>query len=329
MGGEAILTARDVEALAGAFQKSAVILAGVELGLFTALSGAALTSEQAARAVGADPRAVDRLLRALVQLGLVAVQGATFGNSPAAERLLSETSPDFLAGLKHMANLYRGWGGLSRAVRAGGAVRERSLEDSDAESFIAAMHHRAKATAPALAAALGLGGVRRVLDVGGGSGAFSMAFCRAEPGLSTVILDLPHVLELTREYLAAEGLSGRVALLPGDYLDTDFGNGFDLVFFSAIIHINTPEQNRQLLSKAFRALLPGGRAAVQDFVMDEDRMRPERGVFFALNMLVNTSGGDTYTESEIRAWLDAAGFTRAERTNTGPTTAMITAVKPG
>lgn len=321
-------TARDLEAMAGMFRKSAALLAACELNLFTALSGAARTPQDAARSVNADPRAVDRLLRALAVLGLVEETGGRFRNTPLSERHLVQGAPEYIGGLGHQANVYRSWGDLAQAARRGGSMPRGPENPEAVRRFIAAMHHRAQVQAPGLAAALGLAGVRRMLDVGGGSAAFAMAFCLARPELSAVVLDLPHVLDLTREYLAAEDMEHRVELQPGDYLEADFGAEFDLVFFSAIMHINSPLQNRRLLSKAFAALNPGGRVAVSDFVMDDDRMGPEQGVFFALNMLANTREGDTYTESEYRQWMTEAGFTEFTRAATGPATALLAARKP-
>jgi hypothetical protein len=114
----------------------------------------------------------------------------------------------------------------------------------------------------------------------------------------------------------------------GNYLTDGLGDGYDMVFLSAVVHINSFEENRELVRKAFHALNPGGRIVIQDFVMDEDRTSPPMGAVFALNMLVNTAHGDTYTEREIREWLSSAGFAAAVRVDTGPATAMVIGVKP-
>ena len=313
-----VFTAKGLEAMARGFQRSAVVLAAVELGVFTALSNGSATARGTAKLINADPRGTDRLLRALAHLGLVESTETGFRNTPVSERFLSEASPEFMAHFKHQANVYRSWGTLAQAVKAGGAVHERSQSPEATRDFIAAMHFRAQYVADQCAAGLGLTGVDRVLDVGGGSGAFSMAFCRARPELSATLLDLDHVLDLAREYVAAESLEQRISFLPGVYHTTDFGQDFDLVFFSAIVHINSPEQNQALLKKAHDALRPGGRVAVRDFIMDEERMKPERGVLFALNMLVNTPGGDSYTEAELRDWMAGAGFEDMELVETDP-----------
>jgi predicted O-methyltransferase YrrM len=182
--------------------------------------------------------------------------------------------------------------------------------------FIAAMHYRAAQQAPAVASILQLDGVRRVLDVGGGSGAFAMAFAEAQPGLEAVVFDLPNVVPITRRYVAAAGLTARVTTATGNYLTDGLPGGFDLVFLSAVVHSNAPDENAALLRKCAAALNAGGRVAIMDFVMNDDRTAPAPGALFALNMLVATDRGDTFTEGEMRGWLAAAGLGQGPRLDT-------------
>jgi predicted O-methyltransferase YrrM len=227
--------------------------------------------------------------------------------------------------------MWHSWSGLTDAVREGkpalrAAINERG--ETWLKPFIAAMHHRAAQQAPAVAELVGLGGVARVLDVGGGSGAFAMAFAAKQPGLVAVVFDLPNVLPLTREYIAEAGLTSRVTTAVGDYLDDALPHGFDLVFLSAVIHSNSAAQNSALLRSCAAALNPGGRVAVVDWVMDEDRVAPAAGAFFALNMLVATESGDTFTEREIRGWMIGAGLAPGPRIETGFGTSIVFGAAP-
>lgn len=111
--------------------------------------------------------------------------------------------------------------------------------------------------------------------------------------------------------------------ISGDYKRDDFGRGYDLVFLSAIIHSNSYQENKELIKKCVHSLNPGGQLIVQDFIMDESRTIPGFGAIFALNMLVNTQAGDTYTESEVRAWMENAGLKDIERNDTGSVTSLI------
>jgi len=310
--------------LAAFFQRSRVLLTAFELDLFTVLNDQSLTSGEVASAIDADPRATDRLMNALVALGLLGKDGRRFTNLPAAARFLVRGRPGFLAGLGHTANLWRTWSGLTDAVRHGGAGSRAPINDRGDDwlrSFIAAMHGRATAAAPEVVALAGLEKPSRVLDLGGGSGAFAMAFARA--GHTAVVFDLPNVVPLTRAYVRAESLAASVEIAAGDYLQDPIGEGFDAVLLSSVVHSHPPDENRRLIAKVTRALNPGGRIIVRDFLMDEDRRGPLQPALFALNMLVGTSGGDTYTEGEVRAWLEEAGCREVTRRDTAIASLVI------
>jgi SAM-dependent methyltransferase len=314
-----------IRELAMNFQSSRVLLTAVELRVFSLTGDGGLTSADVAGRAGSHPRATDRLLNALCAMRLLVKRDGRFWNTPEARRYLDDGSPEFAAGLAHTASMWHGWSGLTDAVREGrpalrAAINERG--DGWLKPFIAAMHYRAAHQAPEVAALLGLDGVGRVLDVGGGSGAFAMAFAAKAPGLVAVVFDLPNVLPLTRGYVADAGLSSRVTTSAGDYLADPLPKGFDLVFLSAVIHSNSPEQNAALLASCAAAVNPGGRVAVVDWVMDDDRVTPSVGAFFALNMLVATDRGDTFTEDEIRGWMNAAGLAPGPRIDTGSGTSI-------
>jgi len=322
----AVSPMRDILDLAMAFQRSRVLLTAYELDLFTALGAERRSAAEVARAIAAEPRATDRLMHALCTLGLLETQGDRFANTPAAARFLVRGAPEYMAGLLHSVHLWNSWGTLTPAVRRGGSVLAAPVGERDEAwlaAFIAAMHWRGQQHARGVVGRLELSGVSRVLDVGGGSGVYAMAFAQAKAGLSAVVLDLPQVIGLTQRYIREEGLGERVTTVAGDYLTDDLGDGFDLVFLSAIIHSNSPEENRALIRKSAAALNPGGQLVVQDFIVDEDRTGPPFAVLFALNMLVGTAAGDTYTESEVRAWMAAAGLSGVGRTNTEVGTALI------
>jgi len=296
--------------LAGGFKASRALLTAFELGLFTALGESGATAAGAARAIDADPRATERLLCALCALELVEKRGGVYCNSPAAQRHLVASSPGYLAGLCHTGNLWDAWSTLTACVRKGCRVQRMT---GWTENFIEAMHSRARRVAPRLVDYLELAGATRMLDVGGGSGVFAMAFVREDPERRATLLDLPDVIPIARRFLEAEHLAERIECVEGDYHEADFGEGYDFVLLSAILHINSAEQNRALLEKTARALLPGGLVVLREFLVDESRTAPVHAALFGLNMLVATERGDVYTESEIAGWLAEAGFTDIRR----------------
>lgn len=322
---------QDVFDMLGGFQKSRVLLTAYELGIFTALGGEKKKSEDVAEAVAADPRATDRLMNALVAIGLLEKSGGLFSNTPFAAQFLVKDSPAFMAGLAHMNHLWDSWSTMTAAVRAGRSVSAKHIDDRGDKwltAFIAAMHARAYRSAPGVVALIDLTGVSRTLDLGGGSAAYSMAFVRARDGITGTVYDLPNVLPITRGYIEREGLADKIDTVTGDFNVNPIPGGYDLHFMSAIIHSNSPEQNEALMKKSAAALNPGGQCVVQDFIMDEDRTSPEFGAIFALNMLVGTECGDTFTEAETAGWMIDAGLRDISRIDTQVGTALIIGRKP-
>jgi SAM-dependent methyltransferase len=320
------LTAKSLTEMATAFQRSRPLLTAFELGLFTVLNSESRTSAATADALGTDPRATDRLMNALVALGLLEKKDGAFRNTPLAAAHLVKGRPDYLGGLGHTNHLWDTWSRMTEVVRAGHPVALAETNDRGDDwlrPFIAAMHNRGRQTAAEVVKQLDLDGVSRVLDVGGGSGVYAMAFVRARVGISAVVFDLPNVIPLTRMYVQQEGLSAEVTTATGDYLSAPLGEGFDLVFMSAVIHSNAVDDNRLLFGKAAQALNRGGRLVVQDFLMTEERDGPLLPALFALNMLVGTPEGDTFTESEVRSWMTGAGFADVERRDTPFGTSLV------
>jgi SAM-dependent methyltransferase len=204
------------------------------------------------------------------------------------------------------------WSRLTDVVRHGKPARElpaaSEAPDERTKRFIGAMQHYGRQRAPEVAWLIDLAGVTRILDVGGGSGAFCHEFLGRLPGATATLFDLPPVLPLARRYAEDAGLADRMDFVAGNYNTDALPQGYDLVFMSAIVHINSPEQNIRLVAQGAEALRPGGRLVIRDWVMTSDRTQPAAGALFAINMLVNTDVGDTYTADEMREWMEAAGL---------------------
>lgn len=301
------------------FRASRVILSAFELGFFSLLGDQSLDAGTIAAQAGADARACERLLNALCALGLVKKVQGRFRNSRVARDFLVAGKARFMAGLAHSARQWHSWSTLSDAVRRGTAVHRGSAargDEAQRRGFIAAMHERASVQAPRIVRLLDLSAVERCLDIGAGSGAYAIALARAVRSLRVTAFDLPGVLPLTREYVRRAGLAQRIDLAAGDFLRDDFGTDYDLVLLSAVVHMNDETQNRGLIARAAAALKRGGQLVVQDFIMGADRTRPAVGALFALNMLVATARGDSYTAAEIGSWMRAAGLKKVKKIDT-------------
>jgi len=313
------------------YMPSRCILTALELDIFTAVGDGA-NAEQIGTRIHANARAVGMLLNALVALGLLRKSGDNYKNTPESARFFVQGSKDnHRNGLLHTANIWHRWSTLTDAVRTGTRIRVRVDGDDTPEwtrNFIAGMQHNAKDRAPLVAIALGIFGVRRILDLGGGSGAYSIAFAKAGPDVQCEILDVPEVVPLTAEYVSKAGVSGQVSLRPGDMLRDDFGSGFDIVMLNAICHMFSEGQNRDIFRRAHQALAPNGRLVVQDFILDPDKTGPQHAALFSLNMLVATDAGASYSGSDYIRWMKGAGFTDVRRINMpGPSDLIVGLVR--
>jgi (2Fe-2S) ferredoxin/predicted O-methyltransferase YrrM len=293
------------------FQESRAVLTALELDLFTAVGDGAGAVEVAAR-LRTDARATEMLLNALASLDLLVKREGVFHNSPAAARYFTAGSRDNAQpALLHTAHLWQRWSTLTDCVRAGTAVTNAEIADRGqdwTEAFIAAMHRNASERAPLVVRTVGAESVRRMLDVGGGSGAYSIAFALANSALQADILDLATVEPIARRHIQEAGVTNRVKVRAGDLRSGRLGEGYDLVFISAICHMLSAEENLDLLRRCHEALAPGGRVVIQDFILEADKTAPRFAAMFALNMLVGTRRGSSYSEPEYAAWLGEVGF---------------------
>ncbi len=290
----------------------AILAAAADLDLFDAVAGSPRTAADLARRLRCKTRGVTILLDALAASRLLEKSGDAYSLPPRLAALLTRKGKESVLGMaQHQANCMRRWAELARAVRSGRPVLVRPSvrgHARDQEAFIEAMDN---VSAPNAARVIrGVQPLRftRLLDVGGASGTWTIAFLRACPSARATIFDLPPVIPLARQRLTAAGLAGRVELVPGNFMKDPLPRGADLAWVSAIVHQNSRAQNRALFRKVFQALLPAGRIAIRDIVMEEGHTRPVAGALFAVNMLVATDGGGTFTFRELREDMEHAGF---------------------
>ncbi len=294
------------------YQAAAVMTAAAELDLFSAVGRGPATSRELAKALECDPRGMAVLLDALAALKLLGKENGGYTLAPGVAEVLTHGGAQTSLGMaQHQANCMRRWAQLARVVRDGRpADRTPSVrgEAGDEESFIAAMDNTSAPMADAVVRRIQPLEFRRLLDIGGASGTWTITFLHACPGSTAILFDLPVVIPMAERRLTAAGVGGRVRLVPGDFTADPLPAGADLAWVSAIVHQNSREENRALFGKVHAALVPGGRIAIRDMVMDETRTRPVSGALFAVNMLVGTPGGGTFTFAELRADLEEARF---------------------
>jgi predicted O-methyltransferase YrrM len=318
--------------LSRSFMECRILLSAAELNLFSLLSRGTLSAQEISERIGADLRALSFLLDALTAMGFLVKGNGVYQCAPSVVPLLSEDDPrSVLPMVLHAAHLWQRWARLTDTV-GGGRTRKggegfRTMDE--AHAFIGAMHVVAEPQAHKIVAQINPGEARSLLDVGGASGTYTIAFLQAVPEMKATLFDRPKVVGMAHERLRAAGMLERVNLVSGDFYEDEFPSGHDLAFVSAIIHQNSLHENTELFSKVFRSLNRNGRIVIRDHVMEPDRTQPKDGAVFAVNMLVATSGGGTYTYREIEDSLLKAGFTGVRLIKKGEhMDALVEAFKP-
>ena len=315
------------------FMESRILLSGAELNLFTILNPTPLSAQEVASRIGADLRALTVLLDALSAMGLLVKKSETYQCANSVSPFLSDDAPNsVLPMVLHADHLWQRWSGLTDVVRSTivskGAVQS-SRSPEELRAFIGAMHVIAAPRADEIIAATHPGSSKNLLDVGGASGTYTIAFLKAVPEMKATLFDKPEVVDMARERLNKAGMLNRVTLVPGDFYQDEFPHRHDLAFVSAIIHQNNSEQNLDLFNKVFRSLNRGGRILIRDHIMEPDRIHPKDGAIFAVNMLLGTPGGSTYTYEEIETGLLQAGFTNVHLLKKGEhMDGLVEALKP-
>lgn len=305
-------TAQEVLDIARSFQPACVLTAAAALDVFSPLHAKPMTAGDLAGELGTDPRATAILLDALAALKFLSKQGEEYSVPEDVAGLLAGQSADnVLPMIRHLANCLRRWAELPKVTQTGKcaetgpSVRGVAADQAD---FIGAMNSISRPVADKVIDKIHPSKFRHMLDIGGGPGTWTIAFLRTAPEAGATLFDLPTVVSMAGKNFAEAGLSDRVTIVGGDYYSDALPEGADLAWLGAICHQNSRQQNRDLFTKVHTALSDDGAIVIRDVVMDLTRTSPAGGALFAVNMLVATEAGGTYTFDEYRDDLREAGF---------------------
>lgn len=298
--------------LAISYWKSAALMSAVDLGVFTAVSQGAGSIEEIARAVGIRSTQADRLVTVLGALELLELREGRLRNAADVERFLVEGARDFAGPwVLFTRPMWQRWGRLTELLQS---ERESVLgmyEELDVEE--ARRYHRATYSVGVgagrrFARQVDLSGRRRLLDLGGGSGAYSIVAAQAHPELSAVVFDLPPVAEVAREFIEAAGVADRVSAQGGDFTADALPEDVDVVIMAS----NLPQYGREIIgrviTRAFTALVPGGEMHLIGEILDDDRMGPVGPALWGLAEALHHSTGVAHSESDCRGYFADAGF---------------------
>lgn len=306
--------------LASAFYGSAVLFAALDVGVFKALADLGGSGDLTALAheTGASPRGLRLLLDACVAEGLLGKQEDTYFNTEAGKMALVPGGPaDLSKAVRYNQDVYPAWGRLADLARTGEPVESPQLHLGDdperTRRFALSMRGRALAIGRGVVPMLDFEGCTKLLDLAGGPGTYAELIAKANPEISVVTVDVPAVSAVARDCVAEAGLSDRIECRAGDYHTDEYeAEAYDAVTIFGALHQESPEQICDILTRANRALKPGGRIFILDLMTDRTHTAPAFSALFAVNMALTTANGWVFSDEELKSWLVETGFEPGE-----------------
>jgi predicted O-methyltransferase YrrM len=331
------VTPERIYQLAWGYAPPLVLEAAIRHQVFDVLDNGPLSLEQLAKATGASKRGLSAICNFLVGMEFLHKHpNGDYALAAESAAFLVSTKPGFQGGLiRHTSEqLLPNWLQLNRIVATGTpavSVNQQGPGSSFFHEFVNDIFPMSYGVARELAAHLNLESARApvsVLDLAAGSGVWGIALAQSSPQVRVTAVDWPAVIPVTRATVARFGLSDRFTFREGDLQEADFGAGHNLATLGHILHSEGVERSKALLRKTFHALAPGGVIAIAEFLVNPERTGPVNGLTFAINMLVNTDQGDTFSFPEISGWLTEAGFVDARTLVTHGPSPLVLATKP-
>ena len=295
--------------LAAGFMAAKHLFAASELGLFEALAATPASLDALAARTGLTRRAARISADAMVAVGLLDCREGIYRNSPAAAAFLAGPTPGLRPFLRFWDKIsYRAWTRLAEALASGPPQEIFELDDTLQQVASEGIEAILTGPAAALPEVFDFGSRQRLLDVGGGTGSWSIAIARRHPHIEAAILDLPAVTGLARSRVAAAGLQDRIAVITGDAMASGLPAGYDVFLLANLIHYFSPEQNRDLLARLRRAAEPGSALLLADFWTNPAHTQPLHAALMAGEFAVHIRDGDVYSVDEARNWLEDTGW---------------------
>lgn len=306
----------DLLKLSGSYWEPCTLHAGVKLDVFTIIGNDRLSGTDVAQKLGADKRSVEMLLNALTAMNLLDKNDAGYSNTPPSASCLVKDSPQYIGHIiRHHHYLVDSWSQLEAAILSGKPVRTKVSHEDDEkrESFLMGMFNIAMNLAPVIVPLVDLADRCHLLDLGGGPGTYAIQFCLNNPELKATVYDLPTTRTFAENTIAQFNLTNRIDFKDIDYLEEDIEGQYDVAWLSHILHGEGPEDCRKIISKTVSALKPGGMILIHEFILDNTMDGPLFPALFALNMLLGTPAGQSYSEKQLMAMLSEAGVGELRR----------------
>jgi predicted nicotinamide N-methyase len=304
-----------LQAIARAYTQSAVLFAAIDAELFSHISGGANTEEKLVKETGLRPLDIQRLVSCSLSMGLL--QWADHGNSLV-------NAPDVQTYLVKGEKRYAGawmtftradaprWFDMTELMRSHRGSHLGKYEGMTVES--ARKYHQATASigfgaARRFVKMVDLTGRKHLLDLGGGSGAYSITACEKHPDLKATVLDLEPVVAATQDYIADAGMQSRIDTIGADFTDSDYGGPYDVIVMASNLPIYDSPVIADVVARAWRALETGGQMHLIGEMLSDDRCGPVDAAMWGMSELITGGLGRAHTQGECRDYFEAAGFT--------------------
>jgi ubiquinone/menaquinone biosynthesis C-methylase UbiE len=330
------LTPQRIMQMAFGYAPPLILEAALRHRVFDVLDEGPKTLEQVAAATGASQRGLRAVMNALVGLELLSKNGSEYSLTPESSTFLVSGKPAFHGGLLHHTTrqILPMWMELGDIVRDGRAEHPINNEEDGVQffqDFVESLFPMSYAAAQTLGRELKVDQAQQpisVLDLAAGSGVWGIALAQQSPQVRVTAVDWAPVLQVTRRMAERFGVAGQFTFSAGDLHEADFGSGHNIATLGHILHSEGEERSRALLAKTFDALAPGGHISIAEFLVNEERTGPLHGLIFAVNMLVSSETGDTFSFGEISGWLGEIGFENARLLDAPSASPLILATKP-
>ncbi len=302
-----------IDAMIQDYRTSHILLTAIEKGVFTRLSESK-TAKELAEEMGTDPRTTEKFLNVLVTLGLLAKSDKKYANMVDAETFLVEGKSHYIGNLVRItvgSNLLLSY--LDEVLKNGGSLQEHSEEYVFDEVQIlghaeGALCYELPIIFDTFKDVTEFANAKRILDLGGAHGAYSMAFAQKNPMAEVTLFDLPHVIEIAKKFIDRYGMNNQIELVAGDFNNDDIGNGYDLVFVSHVFYQKKGIES--VLDKIYGSLNENGAVVLNHWVVNETRTSPRVSVLFDLYISIMNRDHHCYTVNEYTNLLEEAGFSK-------------------
>jgi ubiquinone/menaquinone biosynthesis C-methylase UbiE len=300
-----------------AFQQTEALKAAIQLDIFTKIGEGANEVSSLAKTIGASERGVRTLCDYMTVFGFLTKDNGRYALTQESAIFLNRRSPAYMGAMANFlaSDMHRkSFGALTEAVRKGGSATDlgdnTKPKDEFWVEFARSMAGLALPSAEFIANLIGApeGKPSKVLDIAAGHGMYGVTIARRNPAAEIVALDWPAVLAVAQENAKKFGVSERYTTRPGSAFEADFGEGYDTILLTNILHHFDTAGCEKLMRRVYAALKPGGKAITLEFVPNEDRVSPQIPAAFSLVMLANTDSGDAYTFAEYEKTFKNAGF---------------------